>query len=533
VEEAVLSLFEHYLAGDAAAFYPSHFLVPEDRRRAVARAARPLLPAVADALAAQQVRLAPSPARDAHLAALRRGAAAVVTGQQVGLFLGPLFTVYKAASAIRLAQALQAETGTPVVPVFWLQTEDHDLPEIATCHLSCTDGTPRALALPSDDARVPIAHRVLPHEVVDCLAALGGELGNLPHAAPHLTRLVQHYRPGRGWGEAFAGVLAELFAEQGLVIVDPRDPRLAAAAAAVHRRALQQSESIAAALSERAAQLSAAAFAPGVHVRSGAPLSFFHPQGSDGPRYRLAPEADDVGLVGAPGRFTRAELLDLLERDPLRFSSSALLRPLVQDALLPTAAYVGGPAEVAYFAQLAPLYEMFELAMPLVVPRLRLRVVDARSARQLGRLGLTPADATRPAAEVLAGQGGAAAQNEPFAAVLPALDAALESLREELARLGSGVQRAAQKTRGTVAGALRTLSGRMSAARAQADGDAVAAWQRVQHWLCPNGQPQERIYGLATCAARFGEQEFLARVLAAAEAAPTAVHDLYWNEAPR
>jgi bacillithiol biosynthesis cysteine-adding enzyme BshC len=417
-----------------------------------------------------------------------------------------------------------------VVPVFWLQTEDHDLPEIAACYLSCTDGTPRALVVPSDAARVPIAHRVLPHDVVDCLAALGVELGNLPHAAPHLTRLAQHYRPGRGWSEAFAGVLAELFAEHGLVIVDPRDARLAAAAAPLHRRALEQADSIAAALSERAAALHRAGFEPGVHVRAGAPLSFFHPQGSDGPRYRLTPKGDGFALVGASDAYPLSELLAVLEREPLRFSSSALLRPLVQDALLPTAAYVGGPAEVAYFAQLAPLYDVCELAMPLVVPRLRLRVVDARSARQLTRFGLTPAQASRPVAEVLAGQGGAVPADEPFAAVLPALDAALESLRAELARLGPGVQRAAEKTRGTVAGALRTLSGKLSAARLQSDGEAVAAWQRVQQWLWPNGEPQERVYGLATCAARFGEQEFLARVLAAADSTPTSVCDLYWNE---
>jgi hypothetical protein len=131
----------------------------------------------------------------------------------------------------------------------------------------------------------------------------------------------------------------------------------------------------------------------------------------------------------------------------LRFSSSALLRPIVQDALLPTVAYVGGPAEVAYFAQLAPLYPAFDLAMPLVVPRLRLRIVDVRSARQLERLGLTPADASRPAADVLAGQGGAGPADAAFDAVLPAFDAALDAVRDDLSRLGPGVLRAAEKTR--------------------------------------------------------------------------------------
>lgn len=530
MEAAVLSLFDRYLAGDAAAFYPSHFRAADDRRRAVARAARPLAPAVADVVAAQNARLAPSPARDAHLATLRAGAAAVVTGQQVGLFLGPLLTVYKAASAIRLARALGEETGTPVVPVFWLQTEDHDLPEIAACHLPRPDGMPRALALPADAARVPIAHRALPADVTACLGALAAELGHLPHAAPHLARLAGHYRPGRGWAEAFAGVLAELFAGEGLVIVDPRDARLAAAAAPVHRRALEHSESVAAALLERGAALTRAGFDPQVHVRAAAPLSFFQPDASDGPRYRLTPAADGFALVGADRTYSRGELLAVLAADPLRFSSSALLRPIVQDTLLPTVAYVGGPAEVAYFAQLAPLYPAFGLAMPLVVPRLRLRVVDQASARQLARLGLTPADAARPAADVLAAPDGGGPA-EAFGAVLPAFDDALDAAGAELRRLGPGVQRAAAKTRGTIAGALRALASRMTAARALADPAAVAAWQRVQQWLFPDGQPQERVYGLVTCAARFGERAFLDRVLEAADPAQTAVRDLYWSEA--
>jgi hypothetical protein len=117
--------------------------------------------------------------------------------------------------------------------------------------------------------------------------------------------------------------------------------------------------------------------------------------------------------------------------------------------------------------------------------------------------------------------------------VLPALDAALDALGDELARLGPGAQRAAEKTRGTVAAALRTLGGKIDAARAHADREAVAAWQRVQRWLLPNGQPQERVYGLATCAARFGERAFLDRVLAAADPDATAVRDLYWSEDTR
>lgn len=490
---------------------------------------RPLAPAVAAALEAQNARLAPSPARDAHLAALRAGAAAVVTGQQVGLFLGPLFTVYKAASAIRLARALAAESGRPVVPVFWLQTEDHDLPEIAVCHVPDADG-PRALAVPAAaHERVSIAHRLLPADVSDCLAALGATLGGLPHAAPHLDRLARHYRPGRGWGAAFAGLLGELFAADGLVLLDPRDAALAAAAAPLHRRALLDADAIAAALTERHAALTRAGFAPPVHVRPGAPLAFFHPQGAAGPRYRLTPAGDGFALVGGDAHVSRAHLLAALEAAPLSFSSSALLRPLVQDALLPTAAYVGGPAEVAYFAQLAPLYASLELDMPLVVPRARLRVVDARSARLLARLHLTPADAARPEAELLA----ACAATAPAAAaglavrLLAPFETALDAVRGEIEPLGPGVHAAVDKTRANVAAAVRKLAGKVEQAHLHADADMVAALRRVRQMLWPNDAPQERVYGLAYFAARVGEEAFLARVLEAVAPAAWAVRDLW------
>src|SRR5262249_29515811 len=150
------------------------------------------------AVAAQNAHLPPSPARDANLRALAAGAPAVVTGQQVGLFLGPLYTIYKAATAIRLARARGA------VPIFWLQTEDHDLVEIA--RVACPGRTVELPAAP--DARVAIAHCVLPAEVERALAELGAELRCHVGAEAHLERLARHYRPGARWSEAFAGVMA-------------------------------------------------------------------------------------------------------------------------------------------------------------------------------------------------------------------------------------------------------------------------------------------------------------------------------------
>lgn len=526
---------EAYRSGAAGAFFPQHYADAAARLRAVLRAERPLTPAVADALAAQNARLHPSPRRDAHLAALRRGAAAVVTGQQVGLFLGPLFTLYKTATAVRAARELAAETGRPVVPVFWLQSEDHDLPEIATCHLPSAHGQPLALRLPaSPDDRTSLAHCILPDGVATCHESLRAALAHLPHAEEHLARLARHYRPKTSWTAAFAGFLAELFAPEGLVLIDPRDPALARLAAAIHRRALVEAEPIAAALLERGRTLSAAGFAPTVHVRAGAPLSFFHPRGAAGPRYRLEPSAGGFTEVGGTDIHSLAALLAAVDAEPLRFSNSALLRPIVQDTLLPTAAYVAGPGEVAYFAQLAPLYAAFGLEMPLVLPRAGFRILEDKTLRLLARLGLAPDDAERAEDEILATTPGADAARLDCAALASTLlapfDAALDRVRARLEDSGPGLPAAVAKTRATVAMAVAKLAGKYEKAllhRSQAVVDDV---RYLKQRLYPNAMPQERFYGLSYFAARFGERALIERVLEAVAPFDPAMRDLAWPE---
>ena len=515
------AIFADYLAGRASTFYAGDYRDPAVRGRMVARVARPLAPDVADALEAQNALLTPSAARAAHLAALRRGAAAVVTGQQCGLFLGPLFTLYKAASAIAVARAVAAETGRPVVPVFWVQNEDHDLAEIATCHVPRAHGAPLALRLPASSAdRVSIAHCTLPTQVTTVLADLRAEIGNLPHAEAHLERLARHYRPGVGWGTAFTRTLAELFAEEGLVFVDARDPAIARGAAPIHGRALREAAPIAEALLERGAALTAAGYGPTVHVRGGAPLSFFHPDGIAGPRYRLQPAAGGgFAEVGGGRSHGLDALLAALAVEPLRFSTSALLRPILQDALLPTAAYVAGPAEVAYFAQLAPLYATYDVAMPLVVPRARLRIVEERTRGLCTRLGLDPAAVHRPLHELVPTAALAADAALDDAALHRALvapfAAALESMRTRIESVGPGLDTSIAKTRDTVADAVATRARKIATAEGQRDRRRVEELQRVQWALAPDGVPQERFYGLPYFAARYGERAFVTRVLSA------------------
>ena len=506
--------------GDDAGPWPCE---PAARARAVARAARAVAPEVHRVVAAQNADLAPSPARDAHIAALGRGAAAVVTGQQVGLFLGPLYTIYKAATAVVVARTLAAETGTPVVPVFWLQTEDHDLAEIASCGVPGLSACEMITAPIEADNRISIAHRTLPPEIGDCLERLADALGDGLLAQAHLERLRRHYRAGAPWSAAFAGVLAELFAHEGLVMIDPRDPgdaTFAAIAAPIHARALDDADRIAAAMLTRCGELAEAGSAVPVHVRPGAPLSFFHPDGPLGPRVRLEPAAGDAFAEVGSGRVhARAALLAALREDPRRFSTSALLRPILQDTLLPTVAYVGGPSEVAYFAQLAPLYRAFDRAMPLVVPRSRFRITDERTRRLLARLGLSPRDAelSEPALLARLRPPGPTASEaaEISRRLLDPFVAAHTELAAGLGDAGPAIARALARTRGSVERSVAKLAGKVERARLYADAERVDAVRRLRAVLAPDGAPQERRLGLAALAARIGDRAVIERVLAA------------------
>ena len=521
-----------WLRGEPRAldFLSNSFRHPSARAEAVASAAsRRLSPTLHEALVARNARLAPSPARERNLELLARpGTAAVVTGQQVGLFLGPLFTLYKAASAIAAARALTEETGTPCVPVFWLQTEDHDLPEINHCFIPRSAGGPLRVALELPDAstsRTPVAHRLLGPGVTRALAALRAELGSLPHADEHLALLERAYRPEATLAEAFTEVLAALFTDEGLIFLDPRDARLAPLAAPVHRRALEDAEAIARGLSARGRALAEAGFSEQVHIRPGAPLCFFSPEGPEGARYRLEPAASpgSWSLVGHPedASVTTAELLTWLEHEPLRFTTSALLRPLLQDTWLPTAAYVGGPGEIAYFAQLAPLHAQAGLPLPLIVPRARFQVIDDPTRRLLDKLGLSPHEVATPRDELLA-RLVARTSGESFeppeaveARLLGTFTTELARLRERTASFEPGFARALSRTEKTVRGGVSRLVARYARTLAQRDLVAAERVDRLRDWLVPQGAPQERIYGLPYYACRFGARAFTRLVLEA------------------
>lgn len=511
------SFFSSYLAGEmrAGPFLSPGFGDPADRRRAVAGAARrTVAPELRATLEAQDAALPPSAARRQAIADLARpGSAAVLTGQQVGLFLGPLYTIYKAATAVVLARALEAESGVRTVPVFWMATEDHDLAEVDHCAIA-PGVVARLAAAERAHPRQPLANLGLGASVVAAVEQARAALAAQPEGAAIAELLAAHYRPERTFAQAFAAVLATLFADEGLIVFDPRAPAVAALAAPVYRTALRQAPAIAARLGERQAALTAAGIATQVNVRDAA-LVFYHAPGPDGDRQRVA--AVDQAL------------LDELERAPLCFSSSALLRPIVQDTLFPTAAYVGGPAEVSYFAQCSALYDLFGLPVPLVAPRARFRLVDARTRARLQALGLQPADLEQPRDRLLAGLG--ARRCTPSPAQLrqrlwsaPATE--LDALAAPFAAIDPELTRALRRTRATVERAVDRLLARYARATLGRDADATLALERCRARLFPDEQPQERVFGFPWFAAAAGARALVTGIVRAVRPFDPIVQDL-------
>jgi bacillithiol biosynthesis cysteine-adding enzyme BshC len=520
-----------FLVGEAEAraFLDGDFRAPAERAaRTRAAAARRVPAALLEVLRQQQAALAApgSAARQVNLDALAAGGAAlVVTGQQVGLFLGPLYAFYKAASAVAVARALERETGVRVVPLFWLQTEDHDFAEIASTTVAGRDGRPVRLALapePPELARVSIAHRTLGPEVTALVAALGDVLGAGPAAEEAMALAGACYQPGRPLAAAFAGLLATLFAPEGLLVLDPREARVATLAAPLYRRALDGAAEIAEAIRARGAALAAAGFEQQIPPRPDCALLFYHPDGPAGPRFRLQPPATPGGdwtLAGSHARVKQAALARALEEEPLRFSTSALLRPLVQDTLLPTAAYVGGPAELSYFAQLGPVYAALGVPLPLIVPRARFRCLDARARRLLAELGLRADDLAAPRAALLARCAAARPAGAPDPAALANRVAAtiaptVDEIAGAVAAADPGLERAAARTRATVARALSRLTDRYARHLVERDQVARDRLERLEAALQPGGAPQERVYGWPSLAGRHGPGELKRLVLA-------------------
>jgi bacillithiol biosynthesis cysteine-adding enzyme BshC len=316
-----------------------------------------------------------------NLERLEAGAVAVVSGQQVGLFSGPAYSVYKALTAVQIAEEL-TRGGVPAVPVFWMATEDHDLEEVR--HTAWFDkGKLTRFELPADAASVQPVGRIrlgaqvepLVREAAEMLANQGSDL-----LAQYLN---ESYRAEETYGSAFGKLFAQLFAQHGLILMDPLDERLHKVAAPLYQHALAERNELNEKLLRRGKDLERAGFAAQVKVTARSTLLFRMDENG-----RQVIAANAAKFQAGEKTWDREELVHLTHTEPEKFSPNAIFRPVVQDYLLPTAAYIGGPAEISYFAQSEVVYRQLLGRMPVMLPRAGFTLVDAKADKLLRRYGL-------------------------------------------------------------------------------------------------------------------------------------------------
>jgi len=309
----------------------------------------------------------------------RSGAAAIVTGQQVGLFGGPLFAIFKALTAIKLAEEANA-AGSNCVPVFWLATTDHDLEEVNQVQLPGPEATLRKISVPVNALTdAPVGRVAFGPEIESGRLAVAELLGE-----SEITELLrQTYREAETFGTAFAKFLVRLFADKGVIVLDAADPEVQQIAMPVYRAAAERARELNQALQARGRELEAAGYHQQVKVIQSSTLLFTLREGA-----RVPVHLGERELFVGEEKISQQQLVSRIESSAEQFSANVLLRPVVQDYLLPTVAYVGGSAEVAYFAQAAVVYEAIAGSVTPIFPRFSATIIEAKQQALLEKYGL-------------------------------------------------------------------------------------------------------------------------------------------------
>jgi bacillithiol biosynthesis cysteine-adding enzyme BshC len=442
-----------------------------------------------------------------HIEMLRRpGSVAIVTGQQAGLFTGPLYTIHKALTVIKLAACLR-DQGVEAVPVFWVASEDHDYEEVNHCKVVDREGHLQRIQYEASGHKTdePVGHVVLCEGIGQTIDELVAQLAP-SEFTPSLERdLRESYAKGVGFADAFARLMARLFREFGVVLLDPLDDELKQVAAPLYGQAIEKSSEIAQALVERSRELEEAGYHAQIKVSEDMVPLFIM---DDGRRAAITRQQDGGFTVkGSERSFTDQELIELAARCPSCFSPNVTLRPVVQDYLLPTAAYIGGPAEIAYFAQLRAVYETLGRQEPCVLPRASFTIVEGRHHKTMNKYGLELRDffdglhpAVTKVVENSLDRNAAGAFTETERALNEHLDKLGEALQQTDSTLSDPLRRAREK----ITYQLEHLRTRFIHASAHREQTAYRQVERAFTTLYPDKNLQERELNVYYFLSRYG-----------------------------
>jgi len=489
-----------------AEFFAGDPRSPQAWQEAIARSrdyARPL-DAITDVVQAQQQRRGAPTEAIAAAARLRdRQTVAVVTGQQAGLFGGPLFTLLKALTALELAETVRAQHGVPVVAIFWIDAEDHDWDEVKSCGVLDASLTHRTIAIgdPPGAQLEPVARVRLDQTIGAALAELANTLAPTEFTAPLLETLRNAYDPGTGMADAFGKWMESVLGSRGLVVYNSADPAAKPLAASVFAREIERAGETARLAAAAGAAMESRGYSAQVTPHPDTVALFHLNRGRQPIRIQ-----DDMLVVGDDVR-SKNVLLDRVREAPHEFSPNVLLRPIVQDTLFPTICYVAGPNELAYLGQLRNIYAAFGVPMPLMTQRGTATLLDSNAARFLVRHDVQ--------LDQLQAQDEALLNRLLESQLPPGVDAAMhdvelllqermEQLAMTVVQIDATLEGAARSALGRMQDDLKKLHGKMIQAAKRKDETLRRQFHHVQAQAFPDGHPQERSVGFVHFLNKYG-----------------------------
>lgn len=428
---------------------------------------------------------------------------AVVTGQQAGLFGGPLFTLLKALTALRLAEQVRTEHGVPTVAVFWIDAEDHDWDEVKACSVLDTDMKPLAIAAgdPPQAHAGPVARVRLDESVVAAINALETAMPGTEFTPALIDSLRRAYSPGTGMADAFGRWMETVLGPRGLVVFDASDRAVKPLVSHVFVREIEQAGLTSRLASEAGAALEARGYHAQATPQEGG-LALFHMNAG-----RQAIKPEQGGFLVGERLQPAAALLERARTAPDEFSPNVLLRPIVQDTLFPTVCYVAGPNELAYLGQLRGVYDAFSTPMPLIQQRATATLVDSNAMRFLTRYDV--------ALETLRAQDDAVLNAVLEAQLPPSVEASLdevlrtleqrmERLAKEVVQIDPTLEGASRSTLSRMQDDLKKLHGKIIQAAKRKDETLRRQFQNARSQAFPGGEPQERAVGFVYFLNKYG-----------------------------
>lgn len=464
---------------------------------------------VSDIIFRQYLNLNPSQITQENIKKLSdKKTLAIVTGQQLGILGGPLYTFYKIITAIKLSQFLSERYNDyNFVPVFWLEADDHDFNEVRNVKVIDQSNDLQTIGykeeIEEDELRQSVGTIDLDSSINDFFEKLNSVLLQTDFKTANIDKLKNIYKEGRSFKDAFRDIIFNYFDEQGLVIFDPQDTEVKKILKPVFKKEITDFR----AHTEKLVLVSATLeelYHAQVKVK---PVNLFLLV--DGGRYSIEPVENEYRLKRKRKSFTQDQLLELLENEPDRFSPNVLLRPICQDYLFPTAFYVGGPSEISYFAQIKPLYELYNIPQPVIYPRSSATILEKSISNSLEKYSVLVNDIFIDVENVkkkIINSIEESSVDEMFEGITEQIDASFDQLKEKLIDLDKTIADSSNRYRDKILNNLNELKSKAEKAQQKKYEVTLRQIDRAAVHLFPNSNLQEREINYIYFSNKYGEE---------------------------